>query len=177
MTIRPTISSTTVQNENFVEGASDMRHFLVERFRDDERAVERVEDRPLDRAADRPDAERVEADRAEAARRPVDRELDDLRPADDPALLDFDVARDEVLRAPPFAADEVFRPEVREELRDVPVRRLFCRPCAVRRATSLLKLLLPPRASVSCTSSARLFSSKEANQSSQEMGWSLPAPL
>lgn len=49
ITIRPMISSTTVQNENFVDGESDMLHFLGERSRDDERAFERMEDRPVDR--------------------------------------------------------------------------------------------------------------------------------
>lgn len=157
-----------------------MVHLLGERLRDDERPLEGVEERPVDFA------DREEVDRAEEERRlPVlalDLELDVLRAVDDPAWFAFDW---DVPRGPAFdfadfadlADDEVFLADVLDDLRDVPLLRLFCRPSAVRRATSLLKLLLPPRASLSWTSSARLFSSKEANQSFHEIGWSLPAPL
>ena len=44
------------------------------------------------------------------------------------------------------------------------------------RLTGLLKLLCCPLAVVSCTSSARLLSSKDLNHSSHEMGWRLSRP-
>jgi hypothetical protein len=51
------------------------------------------------------------------------------------------------------------------------------RALAVSRDTSLLKLLCPPRAVLSWTTSASPFSSKALNQSCQEISWSLSAPL
>jgi hypothetical protein len=56
-------------------------------------------------------------------------------------------------------------------------RRLRCRPSAVSRATSLLKLLSSPRAVLSWTSSASLFPSKLLNHSRQEIGCSRSPPL
>jgi hypothetical protein len=66
--------------------------------------------------------------------------------------------------------------EVVDVLRDGARRLLGCRPAAVSRAISLLKLLFWPPTVVSWCNSARPFSSNERNQSSQEISSSESAP-
>jgi hypothetical protein len=97
-----------------------------------------------------------------------------------PRLLLFAALREPlVLRAPRPLLLEALRAR---EVPEVPALRLArllprARALAVSRPTSLLKLLCPPRANWSCTSRARLFSSKALNQSSQPMCSSESAPL
>jgi hypothetical protein len=133
-----------------------MAHPLVDRFREDERPPPRAR---VDDA--RADAPRADDDFLE----PLERVLDARDDVELPDRADEDVLR--VLEPDDFAPPAERPPD--EDLRDVPreplpdeaprldrrdcdeaaLRRLDCFPCAVRRATSLLKLLFWPRAVVS----------------------------
>jgi hypothetical protein len=88
-----------------------------------------------------------------------------------------EVERDDELERDPDAERlrELLRPEARRVLRrrdDRPPR-----PFVGPRLTSLLKLLCWPRLVVSCTSSARLFSSNCLNQAFHEIVCSEPFPV